>query len=107
MIESKIGSGTTVSGTLKFQGLARIEGVAESEISGEDVEIAEGAVVNARVSAVRVTVGGNLAGEVFARERVEMLATARVQCTINTPELVIREGAIFDGDCQMARHRVT
>ena len=58
LFESKIGSGTLVSGTLKFQGLARIEGVAAGEITGEDVEIAEGAVVKARVSAVRVTVGG-------------------------------------------------
>ena len=63
--------------------------------------IAPGAVVSARISAGKVSIAGAFTGEVTARERVELMPTARVQCTINTPSFVLNEGAQFDGDCKM------
>jgi|SRR5215475_8321780 len=104
--ESRIGKGTKASGKLHFHGPVRIEGEAEGEISGDEVMIASGAVVSARVSAGRVTIGGVFSGEVTARERVELLPTARAQCTINTPSLILNEGATFDGDCKMPRGKM-
>jgi cytoskeletal protein CcmA (bactofilin family) len=99
--ESKIGKGTKASGKLNFRGPVKIEGEAEGEITGEEVVITTGAVVSARISASKVTIAGAFSGEVTARERVELMATARVQCTINTPSFVLNEGAQFDGDCKM------
>ncbi|MGH7780131.1 MAG: bactofilin family protein [Candidatus Binataceae bacterium] len=104
-IESRIGKGTKASGKLHFKGPVRIEGEAEGEISGDEVIIASGAVVSARISAGKVTIAGAFSGEVTARERVELLATARAQCTISTPSLILNEGATFDGDCKMPRTR--
>src|SRR5712671_6793188 len=93
--------GTKTSGKLTFRGPVKIEGEAEGEITGDDVLIAQGAVVSARISAGKVTIAGAFNGEVTARERVELMPTARVQCTISTPSLVLNEGAQFDGDCKM------
>ena len=90
--ESRIGKGTKASGKLNFRGPVKIEGEAEGEITGEEVVIATGAVVSARISASKVTIAGSFSGEVTARERVELMATARVQCTINTPELRTQRG---------------
>jgi cytoskeletal protein CcmA (bactofilin family) len=104
--ESRIGKGTKVSGKLNFKGPVEIEGEAEGEISGEEIVIAQGAVVTARIAATRLTIAGNVSGEIIARERVEMLATARVHCSVNTPSLVLHEGAHFDGDCKMPRDRM-
>jgi cytoskeletal protein CcmA (bactofilin family) len=104
--ESRIGKGTKISGKLHFRGPVKIEGEAEGEISGDEVVVAAGAVVSARISATRVTIAGSFSGEVSAREKVELLATARVQCTINTPSLVLNEGAMFDGDCKMPRGKL-
>ncbi len=103
--DSSIGKGTKISGNMTFK-VVRIEGEAEGEITGEDVVIANGAVVSARISAARVTIAGVFSGEVTARERVELLSTARVQCTISTPSLVLNEGATFDGDCRMPRNKI-
>ena len=103
--ESRIGKGTKASGKLSFRGPVKIEGEAEGEITGEEVVITTGAVVSARISATKVTIAGAFSGEVTARERVELMATARVQCTISTPSLVLNEGAQFDGDCKMPRER--
>ena len=103
--ESCISKGTKISGKLNFREAARIEGEAEGEISGDDIMIAPGAVVTARIAAVRLTIGGKVTGEIIARERIELLPTARLRCTLITPSLVLNEGAQFDGDCKMPRER--
>lgn len=103
--ESRIGKGTKVSGKLNFKAPAKIEGEAEGEITGEDIVIAQGAIVTARIAATRIIVAGSVSGELIARERIEVLATAHLRCTISTPSLVLNEGAVFDGDCRMPREK--
>jgi cytoskeletal protein CcmA (bactofilin family) len=104
--ESRIGKGTKVSGKLNFRALAKIEGEAEGEITGEEIVITQSAVVTARISATRIVIAGQVNGEIVARERIELLPTARLRCTLTTPKLVLNEGAQFDGDCKMPRERV-
>jgi cytoskeletal protein CcmA (bactofilin family) len=104
--ESCIGRGTRVNGKIDFGAPARIEGEVEGEVTGSEILIAQGATVKARVVVDRMIVAGNLSGEVIARERIELAATARVQCNIDTPKLILHEGAQFDGDCKMPRDRM-
>lgn len=99
--DSRIGKGTKISGTLNFKAPVKIEGEAEGDITGDEILIAESAVVTARVTALRLIVAGRLSGEVTARERVELMPSARVRCTLTTPSLILREGAQFEGDCKM------
>ena len=105
-LNSLIGKGTKLSGKLQFHGVVRIEGEAEGEINGDEIVIAEGAVVAARINAASVTIAGNVSGEIVARQRLELLATARIRCTVSTPNLVLHEGAQFDGECRMPRDRM-
>ncbi len=104
--ESTIGKGTKVSGKMVFKESAKIEGEADGEIAGDELVIAAGAIVTARITAARVSIAGTVSGEIVARERVELLPTARVRCTISTPSLVLAEGAKFDGECKMPRERI-
>ncbi len=99
--ESRIGKGTRISGTLSFRAPVKIEGEAEGDITGDEILIAEGAVVTAKITATRLTVAGRLSGEATVREKIELLASARVQSRLMTPSLVLREGAQFEGDCKM------
>jgi cytoskeletal protein CcmA (bactofilin family) len=103
--DSCISKGTRISGKVNFREPARIDGEAEGEITGDEIMIAPGAVVTARIAAARLTIGGTVTGEVIARERIELLPTARVRCTLTTPSLVLNEGAQFDGDCKMPHER--
>jgi cytoskeletal protein CcmA (bactofilin family) len=96
-----IGRGTRISGKVEVRELAEIEGELEGEISGNEIEIGPYAVVMARMTANRLKVGGQVEGEIVARERIEVLPTARLRCMITTPTLVIAVGAKFDGDCRM------
>ena len=69
--ESRIGKGTQGLGQAYLSRPGEIEGEAEGEITGDEVVIATGAVVSARISASKVTIAGAFSGEVTARERVE------------------------------------
>jgi cytoskeletal protein CcmA (bactofilin family) len=103
--ESRIARGSKASGKLIFRGPVRIEGEADGEITGDEVVIAQSGVVSARIDAARVVIAGTFSGEVTARDRLELLATARVECTATTSTFVLNEGAHFDGDCRMLKNR--
>jgi cytoskeletal protein CcmA (bactofilin family) len=50
----------------------------------------------------RLVVSGHVKGNITARQRVELLGPSRVSGTIRTPCIVVMEGAVFDGKCEMA-----
>jgi cytoskeletal protein CcmA (bactofilin family) len=98
---SRISKGTWFAGKVDFVDIATIDGEAEGEISGDEIEIGSSAILKARITANRLTISGQVEGEIVARERIELLPTARLRCKISTPTLVVAEGAQFDGDCKM------
>src|SRR3989304_2712856 len=63
--------------------------------------IGESADVNADIHVATVSVSGRLRGSVHAKERVELHASARCQCNLETRVLVVEEGAMFEGGCAM------
>jgi len=103
---SCIGVGTKVAGKIDFGAPARIEGEVEGEVTGSEILVTQSATVKARVVVDRMVVAGNFSGEITARERVELEATARVRGNIDTPKLILHEGAKFDGDCKMPHDRM-
>jgi cytoskeletal protein CcmA (bactofilin family) len=62
--------------------------------------IGEGARVRARIEVDELIVGGELEGEIHARQRVELLNTARVVGTLRSPRLAVAEGGILEGRCE-------
>src|SRR4051812_1542269 len=94
--------GSRVSGQLIFQGAAQIDGYADGEIQCQGkLTIGEGAEIRAKISGHVVIVRGRVEGNVTAKEKVELIAPARLIGNINTPRLTITEGVVFDGDCSM------
>ena len=94
--------GSRVSGQLSFQGPARIDGAVDGEIQCQGtLTIGDGADVRAKISGQVVIIHGKVEGNVVAKDRVELLAPARLTGDVNAPRLVIAEGVMFDGDCAM------
>jgi cytoskeletal protein CcmA (bactofilin family) len=94
--------GSRVSGQLSFQGPARIDGIVDGEIQCQaTLTIGEGAEVRAKISGQVVVIRGKVEGNITAKEKVELLAPARLIGNIKAPRLVITEGVVFDGDCSM------
>jgi len=94
--------GSRVTGQLAFEGSARIDGSIEGEIQCHGtLTIGEGADVRAKISSHVVIVRGKVEGDVIAKEKVELVAPARLFGNVTTPRLIITEGVVFDGDCSM------
>jgi cytoskeletal protein CcmA (bactofilin family) len=94
--------GSRVSGNLSFQGPARIDGVVEGDIQCQGaLTIGESAEVKAKITAQSVVVHGRVEGNVSAKEKIELIAPARLIGNIDAPRLIIAEGVVFEGDCSM------
>jgi cytoskeletal protein CcmA (bactofilin family) len=94
--------GSRVTGQLVFQGAAKIDGNVEGEIRcNGTLTIGEGADIRAKITGQAVVIRGKVEGNVTAKEKVELLAPARLYGNIATPRLIITEGVVFDGDCSM------
>jgi cytoskeletal protein CcmA (bactofilin family) len=102
-IRAFLGEGTQFKGVLSFAGAVRIDGQLEGEVIGEELLIVgEPGHVKADIEVGTLVVSGRVDGTLTARERVELLRSSRVSGTIRTPCLIVAEGALFNGNCEMA-----
>ena len=67
--------------------------------------IGERASVEASVTGDAIVIAGQLQGDVTATERLELRATARMTGKISTPSLLVQQGAIIQGQCDMLSGR--
>lgn len=97
-------AGCHFSGKLYCKGATRIGGTIDGEIIAEGLLIVEeDAVINAQVKAEEVVVHGRVEGNLTVQKKIEMCATADVQADITTPNLVVQEGALYNGRTNMKR----
>jgi cytoskeletal protein CcmA (bactofilin family) len=95
--------GTKISGKLRFDGPARIDGTIDGEVDGKEITIGESAVVTAQIRADSIVVCGKVKGEIIATQKIEIHPTAKIVGNITAPKLIIHEGAIFEGQCSMGQ----
>lgn len=101
-VDTYIGKGARVQGTLSVSGTVRVDGFVDGVIEAEkDVIIGEGGLVTASISAVNVTVAGELRGNVEASGRLEIARTGKVLGDVAIASFVVEEGAAFLGKCEM------
>jgi len=101
-----IDEGSEIEGKYTFSGTVMLNGKFSGEIASSDsLIIGEKGVVNATVRAGIVLINGEVVGNVFATERVELRGTARVYGDVEAPVVVVEEGVLFDGHCKMTRAR--
>jgi len=90
-------------GNFRSQRDLRVEGELKGNVSCEGtLFVSEGATIAATVDAEHITVAGELTGEIRCRGRLQILASGRVRATVSTGSLVIQEGAIYEGQLEMA-----
>ncbi len=100
-ISGLIDQGTELKGDLTFRGSFRIEGNFKGTINSESLLIiGERGKVEADVKVGQVVINGEIRGNVQASERIEVHSKGRVFGTIQTPRLVVEEGAYLEANCQ-------
>jgi cytoskeletal protein CcmA (bactofilin family) len=103
-VNAFLGRGTTFDGKMSFDGMFRLDGKFKGEIvSGDSLIIGETGEVDAQIKVNSLIVNGKLTGGVTASIRIEINPPGKVLGDIKTPVLVISEGAVFEGNCQMEK----
>lgn len=101
-VETLIGKGTTFKGTINSGGTIRVDGKVEGEIvSKSDLVIGETGDVKANISGRNAMVAGIVHGNVSVGDKLELASSAKLFGDIKTGILIIGEGAIFKGACEM------
>jgi len=94
--------GTEFSGELRFRDVLRVDGRLKGRVVSDNMLIiGETGQVDAEIDCGVVSIRGKVSGQVYGRQRIELLAGCRVMATLVSPKLVIEDGAFFQGECRM------
>jgi cytoskeletal protein CcmA (bactofilin family) len=97
-----IGKDSVFTGDMEVKGTLRIDGRIKGRIiCDETVSVGATGDVEADIDAKMVIVAGTVNGNIRTSEKIEMQAKARVMGDVATKNIVIEQGAIFHGSCQM------
>ena len=99
-----IAAGTELEGTLNAKDDTRVSGKLKGtlRVDGKAIIAQEGSV-EGEVHAANADVAGHLLGEISIKGLLVLKGTAKVEGTIRTTRLIVEEGAIIDGNCQMCQ----
>ncbi len=101
-VNTIIGKDTTFSGTLDVSGTLRVDGVLKGEVNVTDtIAIGPTGEIDANVKTKNAVVSGSVKGNIHATEKVELQAKAHITGDLVTKSLVIEQGAVFHGNCNM------
>ena len=94
--------GSSFKGELEFDDTMRIDGKFNGRITSKnELIVGESAHIEGDIHVGRVAISGTVIGKIVADQRVEIHRNGKVYSDIDTPALVIEEGAIFQGNCVM------
>ena len=97
-----IDEGSEIEGKCTFGGTVMLNGTVRGEITCTDtVIIGEKGIAHATVRAGAIVISGQVVGSLIATQRLEMRGAARVFGDIEAPVVIMEEGVIFQGHCQM------
>src|SRR5215203_34817 len=100
-----VGGGTVVTGEANFKAMMRVDGHLSGRISSTSGTLIVGAngKVDANIEVAVAVIHGTINGDIIATQRLELGRAAKVNGNIQTPSLIIEQGAMFEGTCKMVQ----
>jgi len=98
-----VGGGTVVTGEANFKAMMRVDGHLSGRVSSTSGTLIVGAngKVDANIEVAVAIIHGTINGDIIATQRLELGRAAKVNGNIQTPSLIIEQGAVFEGSCKM------
>jgi len=94
--------GASFRGELEFEDTMRIDGRFNGKImSKNELIVGDSATIEGEIHVGRIAISGTVIGRIVAAQRVEIHRNGKVYSDVETPALIIEEGAIFQGNCLM------
>src|SRR5204863_9380180 len=100
-----VGGGTMLTGEANFKAMMRVDGHLSGRITSTSGTLIVGAngKVDANIEVAVAVIHGSINGDIIATQRLELGRAAKVNGNIQTPSLVIEQGALFEGSCKMVQ----
>jgi len=97
-------SGSHVNGELRFQTSFRVDGKFDGTVvSDGDLIVGDGGEVEGDLRVGQVVISGTVRGTIRAAKRMHISPSGKVFADVDTPSLIIEDGAVFEGRCSMSR----
>lgn len=102
-----VGNGTVLTGETEFQAMLRVDGHLTGKVSSDTGTLIIGStgLVDANIAVAAAMINGTVNGDIYASDRIQLGRTACVTGNIQTPRLIIEDGAILEGSCSMINSR--
>ena len=97
-----IGKDTVINGELNIEGALRVDGTVKGKVVCSDcVTLGATGLVEADIEANTAIIAGRMIGNIQTAEKIELQAKCEMEGDIKTKSLVIEQGAVFCGACNM------
>jgi len=101
----RVDSVPELDGELTFKDMLRVNGhIAGTVLSEKGTLIVDASArIDASIDVAVAVIAGTVNGDVVGRDRVELGPQAVIHGNISTPNLSMKPGATFQGDCRMLK----
>ena len=102
LMNTIIGKDAVIDGQLNVEGSLRIDGKVKGKVVCTDcVTVGATGLVQAEIESGSAIIAGKMVGNVIATEKIELQAKCEMEGNLRTKSLVIEQGAVFCGACNM------
>ena len=102
LMNTIIGKDTLITGTIDVKGALKVDGTVKGKIICSDcVTVGSTGLVEADIESATAVIAGHMIGNVATTEKVELQAKCELEGDIKPKSLVIEQGAMFCGQCNM------
>ena len=106
--ETLIAAGVKIRGNLRSDGDIAIDGALQGDLKAAgNVTIGANAVIHGNITAINVTLGGQVFGNVTAEGETVITEAGRLEGDLKTGTLGISSGAAFVGSCRTSLPETT
>jgi len=97
-------TGSHVEGELRFETSFRVDGKFTGKVNtAGDLIVGEGGEVEGDLRVGQIFISGTVKGTIRAAKKIQISSRGKLFADIDTPALVVEDGAFFQGSCTMAR----
>jgi cytoskeletal protein CcmA (bactofilin family) len=97
-------SGSHLKGELRFDASFRVDGKLTGAVTSDgDLIVGESGEIDGEIRVGQIFISGTVRGTVQAARKIQIAPSGKLFAEIDTPALVIEDGATFEGSCSMSR----
>lgn len=97
-------SGSHLHGELRFDASFRVDGKLTGVVESQgDLIVGESGEIEGEIQVGQVFISGTVRGRIRAVKKIQIAPGGKLFAEIDTPALVIEDGATFEGSCSMTR----